>query len=150
MVIQMLSSLSLACLLYTSNMVLRTFPSKVAVRFTIGASLFRTIKPSQFKVVVDYKLLIIISSLLFQQIIYRFQFEMRLAHRARHAAQLELALVRRVVNQIVIILSLIHISSIFFSSFSNLLRYISPAMVRPNGKAIQMPRMPKPQGKPRV
>lgn len=36
------------------NMVLRTFPSKVAVRFTIGASLFRTIKPSQFKVVVDY------------------------------------------------------------------------------------------------
>lgn len=36
------------------NMVLRTFPSKVAVKFTIGASLFRTIKPSQFKVVVDY------------------------------------------------------------------------------------------------
>ena len=36
------------------NMVLRTFPSKVTVRFTIGASLFRTIKPSQFKVVVDY------------------------------------------------------------------------------------------------
>ena len=40
--------------------------------------------------------------------------------------------------------------SIFFSSFSNLLRYISPAMVRPNGKANQMPRMPKPQGNPRV
>ena len=36
------------------NMVLRTFPAKVTVRFTIGASLFRTIKPSQFKVVVDY------------------------------------------------------------------------------------------------
>ena len=37
-----------------SNMVLRTFPSRVAVRFTIGASLFRTIKESQFRVVVDY------------------------------------------------------------------------------------------------
>ena len=37
------------------GMVLRTFPSKVAVRFTIGASLFRTIKPSLFKVVVDYE-----------------------------------------------------------------------------------------------
>ena len=37
------------------GMVLRTFPSKVTVRFTIGASLFRTIKPSLFKVVVDYK-----------------------------------------------------------------------------------------------
>lgn len=36
------------------NMVLRTFPSRVSVRFTVGASLFRTIKPSQFKVVVDY------------------------------------------------------------------------------------------------
>ncbi len=36
------------------DMVLRTFPSRVTVRFTIGASLFRTIKPSQFKVVVDY------------------------------------------------------------------------------------------------
>ena len=37
------------------GMVLRTFPSKVNVRFTIGASLFRTIKPSLFKVVVDYE-----------------------------------------------------------------------------------------------
>ena len=37
------------------GMVLRTFPSKVAVRFTIGASLFRTIKPNLFKVVVDYE-----------------------------------------------------------------------------------------------
>ena len=37
------------------GMVLRTFPAKVAVRFTIGASLFRTIKPSLFKVVVDYE-----------------------------------------------------------------------------------------------
>ena len=36
------------------DMVLRTFPSRITVRFTIGASLFRTIKPSQFKVVVDY------------------------------------------------------------------------------------------------
>ena len=37
------------------GMVLRTFPSKVTVRFTIGASLFRTIKPSLFKGVVDYE-----------------------------------------------------------------------------------------------
>ena len=36
------------------NMVLRTFPSRVAVKFTVGASLFRTITPEQFKVVVDY------------------------------------------------------------------------------------------------
>jgi len=34
--------------------VLRTFPSRVSVRFTVGASLFRTITPSQFRVVVDY------------------------------------------------------------------------------------------------
>ena len=37
------------------GMVLRTFPSRVTVRFTIGASLFRTIKPNLFKVVVDYE-----------------------------------------------------------------------------------------------
>ena len=37
------------------GMVLRTFPSKVTVRFTIGASLFRTIKPNLFKVVADYE-----------------------------------------------------------------------------------------------
>ena len=37
------------------GMVLRTFPSKVTERFTIGASLFRTIKPNLFKVVVDYE-----------------------------------------------------------------------------------------------
>jgi len=36
------------------NMVLRTFPSRVTVKFTIGASLFRTIRPELFKVVVDY------------------------------------------------------------------------------------------------
>ena len=36
-------------------MVLRTFPSRVTVRFTIGASLFRTISPDQFKVVADYE-----------------------------------------------------------------------------------------------
>ncbi len=36
------------------GMVLRTFPARVTVRFTIGASLFRTITPDQFKVVVDY------------------------------------------------------------------------------------------------
>lgn len=34
--------------------VLRTFPSKVTVRFTIGASQFRSIRPNQFRVVVDY------------------------------------------------------------------------------------------------
>lgn len=34
--------------------VLRTFPSKVSVRFTVGASKFRMIKPEQFKVIVDY------------------------------------------------------------------------------------------------
>ena len=37
-----------------ANMVLRTFPSRVTVRFTVGASLFRTISADQFKVVVDY------------------------------------------------------------------------------------------------
>lgn len=36
------------------GMVLRTFPARVTVRFTIGASLFRSISPDQFKVVVDY------------------------------------------------------------------------------------------------
>ena len=36
------------------GMVLRTFPSRVTVHFTVGASLFRTIRPEQFKVVVDY------------------------------------------------------------------------------------------------
>jgi hypothetical protein len=34
--------------------VLRTFPSKVNVKFTVGASQFRNIKPEQFMVVVDY------------------------------------------------------------------------------------------------
>lgn len=34
--------------------VLRTFPSRVKVTFTVGASLFRTITPDKFKVVVDY------------------------------------------------------------------------------------------------
>lgn len=37
-----------------AGMVLRTFPSRVTVRFTIGASQFRMIRPEQFKVVVDY------------------------------------------------------------------------------------------------
>ncbi len=37
------------------GMVLRTFPGRVTVRFTIGASLFRTIQPEQFRVVVDYE-----------------------------------------------------------------------------------------------
>lgn len=40
-----------------AGMVLRTFPSRVTVRFTIGASQFRTIRPEQFNVVVDYQTL---------------------------------------------------------------------------------------------
>ena len=35
--------------------VLRTFPSKVKVSFTVGASMFRCISPQQFAVIVDYK-----------------------------------------------------------------------------------------------
>ena len=38
-----------------AGMVLRTFPSRVTVHFTVGASLFRSIRPEQFKVVVDYE-----------------------------------------------------------------------------------------------
>ena len=34
--------------------ILRTFPSRVTVTFTVGASLFRSISPERFKVVVDY------------------------------------------------------------------------------------------------
>lgn len=34
--------------------VLRTFPSRVTVTFTIGASMFRSIRPELFKVVADY------------------------------------------------------------------------------------------------
>lgn len=34
--------------------VLRTFPSKVKVKFTVGASKFRMVKPEMFTVVVDY------------------------------------------------------------------------------------------------
>lgn len=37
---------------------LRTFPSRVTVTFTIGASMFRTIHPENFKVIVDYNELI--------------------------------------------------------------------------------------------
>ncbi len=40
------------------GLVLRTFPSRVAVHFTVGASLFRTVKPDMFKVVVDYNELV--------------------------------------------------------------------------------------------
>ncbi len=36
------------------GMVLRTFPSRVKVRFAVGVSQYRTIQTSQFKVVVDY------------------------------------------------------------------------------------------------
>ncbi len=36
------------------GMVLRTFPSRVKVRFAVGVSMYRTIQTSQFKVVVDY------------------------------------------------------------------------------------------------
>ncbi len=35
--------------------ILRTFPSKVDVTFTVGVSLYRYIRPERFKVVVDYK-----------------------------------------------------------------------------------------------
>lgn len=38
-----------------SGKVLRTFPSKVKVRFIIGASLYRSIRPEQFSVVADYR-----------------------------------------------------------------------------------------------
>ena len=34
--------------------VLRTFPARVKVSFTVGASLFRTVTPDKFRVVVDY------------------------------------------------------------------------------------------------
>lgn len=34
--------------------VLRTFPSKVKVRFTVGVSMFRNVRPEQFVVVADY------------------------------------------------------------------------------------------------
>lgn len=37
------------------GLVLRTFPSKVTVRFTIGASQFRSIRPEMFRVMVDYQ-----------------------------------------------------------------------------------------------
>lgn len=37
------------------NMVIRTFPQRVKVMFSVGASMFRMIKPSDFQVVVDYK-----------------------------------------------------------------------------------------------
>ena len=40
-----------------AGMVLRTFPSRVTVRVTIGASQFRMIRPEQFNVVVDYQTL---------------------------------------------------------------------------------------------
>ena len=40
-----------------AGMVLRTFPSRVTVRFTIGSSQFRMIRPEQFNVVVDYQTL---------------------------------------------------------------------------------------------
>ncbi len=36
------------------SVILRTFPSRVKVRFTVGASMYRTVSASQFKVTVDY------------------------------------------------------------------------------------------------
>lgn len=36
------------------NLIIRTFPPKVKVNFTVGASMYRYIKPTDFKVVVDY------------------------------------------------------------------------------------------------
>ena len=38
--------------------VLRTFPSRVTITFTVGASLFRNIKTNAFKVVADYNELV--------------------------------------------------------------------------------------------
>ena len=38
--------------------VLRTFPSRVTITFTVGASLFRSIKTNAFKVVADYNELV--------------------------------------------------------------------------------------------
>lgn len=38
-----------------AGMVLRTFPSKVKVKFIVGASIFKKIRPEQFLVVADYK-----------------------------------------------------------------------------------------------
>lgn len=37
------------------GLIVRTFPQRVRVRFTVGASMFRTIKESDFRVVVDYR-----------------------------------------------------------------------------------------------
>lgn len=37
------------------NLIIRTFPPKVKVNFTVGVSMFRSIRPSDFTVVVDYK-----------------------------------------------------------------------------------------------
>lgn len=37
------------------GLVIRTFPQHVRVKFTVGASMYRFIKPSDFQVVVDYK-----------------------------------------------------------------------------------------------
>ncbi len=37
------------------GLVIRTFPQRVKVKFTVGAKLFRLIQPSDFQVVVDYK-----------------------------------------------------------------------------------------------
>lgn len=38
-----------------AGMVLRTFPSKVKVKFIVGVSMFKKIRPEQFLVVADYK-----------------------------------------------------------------------------------------------
>jgi hypothetical protein len=37
------------------GLIIRTFPQHVKVKFTVGASMFRSIRPEDFKVVVDYK-----------------------------------------------------------------------------------------------
>ncbi len=37
------------------GLVIRTFPQRVRVKFTVGASMYRSIKPTDFQVVVDYK-----------------------------------------------------------------------------------------------
>lgn len=38
-----------------ANLTIRTFPQRVKVHFTVGARMFRNIKPGDFQVVVDYK-----------------------------------------------------------------------------------------------
>ena len=38
-----------------AGLVIRTFPQRVKVKFTVGTNVFRLVRPSDFSVVVDYK-----------------------------------------------------------------------------------------------